>query len=84
VAGPEESSVRTVCEAFARRLNTRVAFTGREEDDALLSNGTRGWALLGTPRVDVARMVDWTADWIRRGGDTLARPTHFESRAGQF
>jgi hypothetical protein len=34
--------------------------------------------------VDVARMVDWTADWIRRGGDTLDKPTHFESRAGQF
>jgi nucleoside-diphosphate-sugar epimerase len=84
VTGPEELSVRTVCRELARRLNTGVTFAGREADDALLSNGTRGWALLGTPRVDATRLLDWTADWIRRGGATSDKPTHFESRAGRF
>jgi nucleoside-diphosphate-sugar epimerase len=84
VAGAEELSVRTACEELARRLDVGVAFTGREAGDALLSNGSRGWQLLGAPRVDAARLLEWTADWVRRGGESLAKPTHFESRAGQF
>jgi hypothetical protein len=29
-------------------------------------------------------MVDWIADWVKRGGSSLNRPTHFEVRDGQF
>jgi nucleoside-diphosphate-sugar epimerase len=84
VAGREELSVRSVCTDLARRMEMDVAFSGHEEADALLSHGARGWTLLGAPRVDAARLLDWTAAWVRRGGETLAKPTHFESRAGRF
>jgi nucleoside-diphosphate-sugar epimerase len=84
LAGPEEVSVRAAATALARRLGTDVTFTGREADDALLSNGSRGWALFGAPRVGVERLIAWTADWTKRGGDHLGKPTHFESRAGRF
>jgi nucleoside-diphosphate-sugar epimerase len=84
IAGPEEVSVRVAATELARLLGTDVTFTGREADDALLSNGARGWALLGHPRVDLERMMAWTADWTRRGGDHLGKPTQFESRAGRF
>jgi nucleoside-diphosphate-sugar epimerase len=84
LAGPEEVSVRGAASELARLLDTDVAFTGREADDALLSNGSRGWALLGEPKVGLDRMIAWTADWTRRGGDHLGKPTHFESRAGRF
>jgi nucleoside-diphosphate-sugar epimerase len=84
VAGPEELSVRDVCTELARLQNTNVSFTGREAEDALLSDGSRGWALLGRPRVDATQVLRWTADWVRRGGENLGKPTHFESRAGQF
>lgn len=84
LAGPEELSVRSACVELARRLDVDVTFTGSEADDALLSNGSRGWNLLGHPRVDAARLLDWTAEWVGRGGASLAKPTHFESRAGQF
>ena len=84
VAGAEELSVRSVCVELGKLLDVDVSFTGREADDALLSDGSRGRTLLGSPRVDAARLVEWTADWIRRGGESLAKPTHFESRAGQF
>ena len=84
LAGPEEISVRRAATELARLLGTDVTFTGREADDALLSNGSRGWALLGRPRVDVERLIAWTADWTRRGGDHLGKPTQFESRAGRF
>ncbi len=84
IAGREELSVRDVCTALARKLSVDVSFTGREADDALLSNGARGWSLLGEPRVDAAQLIEWTADWVRHGGDSLGKPTHFESRAGRF
>ena len=84
LAGPDEISVRSAATELARLLDTDVAFTGHEADDALLSNGSRGWARLGRPRVDVERVIAWTADWTRRGGDHLGKPTQFESRAGRF
>ena len=84
VAGREELSVRETCLELARRLGVEVSFTGRECADALLSNGARGWALLGMPRVDAERLLAWTTDWIRRGGEVHAKPTHFESRSGRF
>jgi nucleoside-diphosphate-sugar epimerase len=84
IAGEEEASVRATCTALGRSLGIPVSFTGREAEDALLSNGSRGWALLGRPRVDLAQLLSWTADWIRRDGERLGKPTHFESRAGRF
>jgi nucleoside-diphosphate-sugar epimerase len=84
LAGPEELSVRETCIEFARRLGVDASFTGGEADDAVLSNGARGWALVGKPRVDAARLMAWTADWIQRGGERLGKPTHFESRTGRF
>jgi nucleoside-diphosphate-sugar epimerase len=84
VAGAEELSVRATCVELARLLNVDVSFTGEEAPDALLSNGARGRTLLGEARVDVARLLAWTADWIQRGGESLDKPTHFESRAGRF
>jgi len=84
LAGPEELSVRRTSEALANALGKPVIFAGSESPDALLSNGALGWSLLGPPRVDAARLIDWTADWLARGRATSGKPTHFESRAGRF
>jgi nucleoside-diphosphate-sugar epimerase len=84
LAGPEELSVRATCRELARLMGVDVSFTGSEAPDALLSNGTRARALFGAPRVDAARLLSWTADWTLRGGDSLGKPTHFESRTGHF
>jgi nucleoside-diphosphate-sugar epimerase len=84
IAGAEELSVRATGMEWARRLGVDVRFTGREADDALLSNGARGWALFGRPRVDASRLLAWTADWLQHGGESLDKPTHFESRSGRF
>ena len=84
LAGPEEVSVRQASESLASALGRSATFTGAESPDALLSNGSRGWSLLGAPRVDVARLIDWTADWLGRGRATSGKPTHFESREGRF
>lgn len=84
LAGPEQLSVRDVATQLGHRLDRAVAFSGHEASDALLSNGSRAWSLFGKPRVSIEQLIDWTADWVRRGGTTLAKPTHFEARDGRF
>jgi nucleoside-diphosphate-sugar epimerase len=84
VAGPETLSVRRLAEELGRLLGRPVRFQGSEAPDALLSNGQLGHRLFGYPRVSVGQMVCWIADWLRRGGPTLGKPTHFEVRDGRF
>jgi len=84
LAGLETLSVRRVAERLGERLGKPVMFRGAEAADALLSNGRLGCELLGRPRVTVEKMIDWIADWQRRGGPTLGKPTHFQTRNGKF
>jgi nucleoside-diphosphate-sugar epimerase len=84
LAGPELLSVRRVAEEFGRLLGRPVAFCGAEAADALLSNAQRAHARFGYPSVPVGRLIGWVADWVRRGGASLDRPTHFEVRDGKF
>jgi hypothetical protein len=84
VAGPELLSVRRVAEQFGRLLDRPVTVQGVESADALLSNGQLGHRLFGYPRVGAGQLIRWTADWVRRGGTTFNKPTHFEVRDGKF
>ena len=84
LAGLETLSVRRVAEQLGERLGKPVMFRGAEAADALLSNGRLGCELLGRPQVTVEKMIDWIADWQRRGGPTLGKPTHFQTRDGKF
>jgi nucleoside-diphosphate-sugar epimerase len=84
VAGPELLSVRRVAGLFGALLDRPVALQGTESADALLSNAQRAHRLFGFPRVSAGAMIHWIADWVRRGGETLGKPTHFEVRDGKF
>lgn len=84
VAGAEILSVRDVAEEFGRLLDRPAQFRGKEGDTALLSDGHLGHARYGSPRVDAVQLMQWIANWVRRGGRTLERPTHFEVRDGRF
>jgi len=84
LTGPELLSVRWIAEEFGKRLLKPVHFEGQESSDALLSNAQKAYQLLGRPRVSVQQLMDWIAEWISKGGTTLAKPTHFEERAGRF
>ena len=84
LTGPELLSVRGVAEEFGKKLGKPVCFEGTESGDALLSNARKSYELFGRPRVCAQQIIDWIADWVRKGGSTLAKPTHFEERAGHF
>jgi nucleoside-diphosphate-sugar epimerase len=84
IAGPELLSIRRVAEEFGERFHKSARFDGEESGDALLSDAKKSYALFGHPRVDAEQVIAWIVDWVSRGGETLAKPTHFEERAGRF
>jgi len=84
VTGPRVMSVRSVAEQFGRLLGKSVRFSGTEAPDALLSNASLAFRLFGQPTVDEERLMRWIAGWLRDGGPTLNKPTHFETRNGKF
>lgn len=84
IAGPEQLKVRQVAADFGHLLSRPVRFEGIEAADALLANTERAKGLFGLPRVTIAQMMRWIADWVQRGGASLDKPTHFENRAGNF
>lgn len=84
VTGSERISVRAMALELGRLLGRAPRFTGREADDALLSNTERAQALFGAPAVSEQALAAWVVEWILGGGRTLAKATRFERRDGAF
>ncbi|OMF24383.1 epimerase [Paenibacillus sp. FSL H8-0548] len=84
VTGPETMSIRWAAKELASRLGKEVLFEGQESDTALLNNASKSHQLFGYPRVSMLQMIDWTAEWVKAGGHTWNKPTHFQERKGKF
>ena len=84
VTGPEILSVRRVCEHLGRLMGKEVRFVGAETGSAYLNNAGLMMKLYGYPRVGPQQVIEWTADWVGRGGESLGKPTHFETRDGKY
>lgn len=81
---PEVASVRDTAHALGRQLGREPILEGTETPTALLGNPRRLLGVLGEPAVTLERMLGWIAEWVRRGGRNLGRPTHFEVRDGRY
>jgi len=84
VSGPEVVSVRWLAQEFGKRFGVAPVVTGKEAPTAWLVDTRAAQALFGATRVPLAQMIDWQAQWIRRGGESLGKPTHFETRDGKY
>jgi len=84
LTGEETLSVRDCAAEFGRLFERPATFTGSEGGDALLSDARAGYERLGRPAVTCEQMISWIAQWLRRGGQTLGKPTHFQTRDGKF
>ena len=82
--GPETVSVRYAAAEFGRLFGKSVEFRGAEKSAVLLNNAAKAARLFGYPRVTLRHMIEWTAHWLKQGGKTLNKPTHFEVRDGKF
>jgi len=84
IAGPELLSVRRTCLRLGEILGKQVRFTGSEAPDAILSNAQLSHRLFGYPRIGAHELIESIGYWLKDGGKTLGKPTHFESREGKF
>ena len=84
LTGIQQLSVHDLAGRLGELMDRPVQVTGTEGPAALLSNTTRMQRLLDTPPTTIDRMLEWTADWIRSGGATLDKPTHFQVSDGQY
>ena len=84
LTGLETFSVRELANKIALALKKEVRFSGTELGDALLNNAARlhkELRLVTTPAVEAIPAI---ADWMRRSMPLLGKPSHFQSRQGQF
>jgi nucleoside-diphosphate-sugar epimerase len=84
VSGPETASVRALALAFGRRFGKTPVFVGEEQATGWITDTSEAQRLFAYPEVPLARLVEWTAEWVSRGGASLGKPTHFDARDGQF
>ncbi len=84
VTGPETLPVRHLAQRLGLALGCEAKVVGREAESAWLSNAGRSFEIWGYPEVAVDQMINWTAAWLREGGATLNKPTHFETRDGKY
>lgn len=84
ITGPETVSIRWVAKQFADTFDKTPIFTGEESNTSLLNNAAKAFQLFGYPRVSLAQIVQWIAEWVKQGLPTLNKPTHYEQRDGKF
>ena len=84
VTGIERVSIRSLALRFGESLKREPIITGKESVTAWLWNASRSYELFGPPSVTLDEMIAAAAHWVRKGGATLGKPTHFEVRDGQF
>jgi len=84
VTGPQTVAVRWLAEEFGRRFGRSPVMTGTEAEAGWVSSAARMVGEFGPPRVSLESMIDWTVDWLARGGASHGKPTHYEVRDGRF
>jgi nucleoside-diphosphate-sugar epimerase len=84
VTGPELLSTREVSERLGSLLGRKPKFRGTEQETACLGNAAAAHRLFGPPCVDAQQLIECVANWVKRGGENLGKPTHFEVRDGRY
>ena len=84
VTGRPALSIRALASQFGRYFSCEPMLHGAERGTALLSDAARCERLFGEPPVDVDTMIEHVARWVKAGGRSLERPTHFTQRDGAF
>jgi len=84
ITGPETVAVRDLATQLGKLLGKPAKIVGKEAPTAWLNNAGKSIQLFGQPSANIEQMLACVADWVKHGGETLNKPTHFEARDGKF
>lgn len=84
ITGLETVSVKAIAHSFGKLFDKTPEFIYAEEPTALLSNAAESARLFGEPATSLKQMIELLAEWLKQGGKTINKPTHFQEREGQF
>ena len=84
ITGPETLSVGEVANEFGKHFGIEPTFVHGDGSTALLNDAGRAQSLFGSPIATPTQMIEWIAHWIHEGGESLNKPTHFQTRDGKF
>jgi len=84
ITGPETMSIRWLATRLGDLMDREPIFEGTESDTALLNNAAQSHKIFGYPTVPLEQVVEWVAYWVLTEGETLDKPTHYETRDGKF
>jgi nucleoside-diphosphate-sugar epimerase len=83
ISGPK-IAIRDVAKRLGERLGIEPILQGTEGARAWLVDCSEAVRLFGPAPTPLDRMLDWTADWVQRGGASHNKPTHYESKDGKY
>jgi nucleoside-diphosphate-sugar epimerase len=81
---PQVYSLRSVAVELGEHMQAAPLFADSEASTALIGDPSRICQALGRPGTRFVQILKWTADWVRKGGRNLNKPTHFEVRDGVY
>jgi dTDP-4-dehydrorhamnose reductase len=84
VTGPEILSVRWIAKEFGNLFDKAPCFINEEQPTALLSNASECARLFGYPATPVKKIIELIAAWLKEGGKTINKETHFQERTGKY
>ncbi|MBP5640177.1 MAG: NAD(P)-dependent oxidoreductase [Victivallales bacterium] len=84
VTGLETANVEETAREMGRIMGKDVRFKGNPGKWNYLSDASEMCRLFGKPSVSLEQLVVMQAEWIKNGGVSIGKPTHFEVNNGRF
>ncbi len=84
ITGTDTLKVQELALRFGELFGKNPVFENEPEPTALLSNAGEMARTFGEPQISPDQMIYWVAEWIKKGGPSLNKPTHFQERKGKF